>query len=403
MEKPNVRGPSPSRKAQIALGPRLNRKTKRPPLLPAFAEAPYFVFISGRMKKTPILGELKLGSMQRHLIKLPGAALGNDEPRPVISVAGAKPGPVLFVNAGVHGGEYPAVEAVIRLGKALDPKKISGTVILMPVLNLPAFRARTPFVCPIDNVNPNRVFPGNPAGSYSEQMTHALINEFVVHADAYIDLHGGDIPEALVPFVICRSEDGLTDSKARDVAARSKQMALAFGLPYVLTVSKPVQAAKGLSSYAAVAEKGIPAILAEAGGVGQMQEDAVELLVNGVMRVMQQLGMLARPKSQIPNSKSQRKKTGRSAVATAKGSATDTAAPTLLTKFEWLYTKHAGMWYPEVAPGDAVKEGEHIGAVADLFGDTVEEIISPVNGVVLFLTINPSVLENGLLMGIGAE
>src|ERR1700751_3741729 len=180
------------------------------------------------MKRFPILGELKTGTTQRHLIKFPGAALANEEPRPVISVTGARSGPVLFVNAGVHGGEYPAVEAVIRLGKMLDPKKISGTGILMPVLNLPAFRASTPFVCPIDNVNPNRVFPGDPSGSYSEQMTHALINEFVVHADAYIDLHGGDIPEALVPFVICRSEAGLAGSKAPDVAAASKEIAMAF-------------------------------------------------------------------------------------------------------------------------------------------------------------------------------
>ncbi len=353
----------------------------------------------------PILGELTPGTTHRHLVKLPGAALANDEPRPVISVAGAKAGPVLFVNAGVHGGEYPAVEAVIRLGKTLDPKKISGTVILMPVLNLPAFRTRTPFVCPIDNVNPNRVFPGDPRGSYSEQMTHACINEFVVHADAYVDLHGGDIPEALVPFVICRSEAGLADSKARDVAARSKQIAMAFGLPYVLTVSKPVQPSKGhragaggLSSYAAAADKGIPAILAEAGGAGQMQEEAVSLLVNGVVNVMRHLGMIedARFESHIANSetnsKAKPKKTARSAVAT-----------TVLTKFDWLYTKSTGVWYPKVAQGDAVREGEQIGTVGDLFGDTLEEIASPVNGVVLFLTISPSVLENGLLMGIGVE
>ena len=338
------------------------------------------------MEKLPILGELRPGTTQRHLIKLPGAALANDEPRPVISVAGAKSGPVLFVNAGVHGGEYPAIEAVIRLGKTLDPNKISGTVILMPVLNLTAFRTRTPFVCPIDNVNPNRVFPGDPNGSYSEQMTHALISEFVVHADAYIDLHGGDIPEALVPFVICRSEAGLSDSKARNVTARSKEIAMAFGVPYVLAVSKPVQPSKGSSSYAAAAEKGVPSILAEAGGVGQMQEEAAELLVQGVINVMGHLGMIA---EELPHLN----------PLPDKG---EEGGATLLTKFEWVYTKSAGVWYPKVSPGDVVKEGEQIGTVRDLFGDTLEKIISPVNGVILFLTVNPSVIENGLLMGIGA-
>jgi uncharacterized protein len=332
------------------------------------------------MERIPILGKLTPGKTQRHLIRLPGAALAKDEPRPVISVAGAKPGPVLFVNAGVHGGEYPAVEAVIRLAKTLDPKKISGTMILMPVLNLPAFRTRTPFVCPIDNVNPNRVFPGDPRGSYSEQMTHALINEFVVHADAYVDLHGGDIPEALVPFVICRSGND-------DVSERSKAIAMAFGLPYVLTVDKPVQPSKGSSSYAAAAEKGVPSILAEAGGVGQMQEDAVELLVNGVVNVMRHLGMIAGEHphlNPLPN----------------KG---EEGSATVLTKFEWIYTKCTGVWYPKVAAGDVVKEGEQIGTVKDLFGDTLENLVSPVNGVILFLTINPSVLKNGLLMGIGVE
>jgi predicted deacylase len=358
------------------------------------------------MKKIPILGELKAGTTQRHMIKLPGAALAKDEPRPVVSVTGAKPGPVLFVNAGVHGGEYPAIEAVIRLSKTLDPKKIGGTVILMPVMNLPAFRSRTPFVCPIDNVNPNRVFPGDPKGSYSEQMTHALINEFVVHADAYIDLHGGDIPEALVPFVICRSG---TD----DVAKKSKAMAMAFGLPYVLTVSKPVQPSKGQSSYAAAAEKGVPAILSEAGGVGQLQEDAVVLLVDGVINVMGHLGMIAGSKSEIRISKSmpavlrtatQAGETkSKSEIQMQQKVRRSQTAATVLTKFEWLYTKYAGMWYSKVVAGDVVKKGQEMGTVGDLYGDVQEKIISPVNGVVLFLTINPSVLENGLLMGIGVE
>src|SRR5689334_19866845 len=188
--------------------------------------------------KIPLLDALTPGTTQRHLVKLPGSALANDEPRAVITITGANPGPTLFVNGGLHGGEYPAIEAVIRLGKTLDPATISGTVILMPVLNVPGFRNRTPFVCPIDNVNPNRVFPGDPGGTYSEQMVYALVNEFVTRADAYIDLHGGDIPEDLVPFTICRAGTG---QAVNPVDVKSKEMAVAFGLPYVLTVSKPVQ------------------------------------------------------------------------------------------------------------------------------------------------------------------
>ena len=139
-----------------------------------------------------------------------------------------------------------------------------------------------------------------------------------------------------------------------------------------------------------------------------MQEEAVALLVNGVANVMRHLRMIAEPKSQIPNSKSQGNskskipKTARRAAATTKAAAAETAGSTILTKFEWVYTKSAGMWHPKIGPGDIVKEGEQIGTLGDLFGDTLEEIVSPVNGVVLFLTINPSVLENGLLMGIGA-
>jgi predicted deacylase len=230
------------------------------------------------------------------------------------------------------------------------------------------------------------VFPGDPTGSYSEQMTHAY-------------LHGGDIPEALVPFVICRAGNDA-------ISKKSKQIAMAFGLPYVLTVSKPVQPAKvhragagTMSSYAAAAEKGVPSILAEAGGVGQMQEDQVELLVNGVRNVMAHLGMMDGNKSESRSPKSETNSKSKNQDAVETPAATEESK--VLTKFEWLYTKHAGMWYPKVAAGDVVKKGQQIGRAGDLFGDTLEKIVSPVTSVVLFLTINPSVLANGLLMGIG--
>ena len=137
-----------------------------------------------------------------------------------------------------------------------------------------------------------------------------------------------------------------------------------------------------------------------------MQDEFVSLLVNGVVNVMRHLGMIddAKFESHIANeTNSKAKKTARRTLATRKTSAADTAASTVLTKFEWVYTKSTGMWYPKVAAGDVVKEGEEIGTVGDFFGETLERVKSPVNGVVLFLTINPSVLENGLVMGIGVE
>ena len=118
-----------------------------------------------------------------------------------------------------------------------------------------------------------------------------------------------------------------------------------------------------------------------------MQEDAVALLVQGVVNVMRHLGMID----------------GDGARQNNKYAGAKPADTTVLTNFEWLYANHEGMWYPKVGPGDLVKKAQEIGTIGDLFGDTLEKIISPVNGVILFITINPSILEKGLLTGIGAK
>ncbi|MGI8687917.1 MAG: succinylglutamate desuccinylase/aspartoacylase family protein [Thermomicrobiales bacterium] len=317
----------------------------------------------------PLLGALTPGTTQRHAVSLPGAALVDDQ-WPVTTISGVRPGPVVFINGGIHGGEYPGIETVIRLMNMLDPQALAGTVVLMPVVNLPGFRKRSMFVSPIDDVNPNRVFPGDPAGSYSEQLVYALMNEFIAHADLYIDLHGGDIVEALVPFSICRRAD-------TDADRRAMENARIFGLPYLLTVDRPIQPTKGSMSFVAAAERGVAGFIAEAGSIGQLEEEPVQLLLNGVLRVLAHNGMVEASVPPAPE-------------------------PTLLTAFEWIYSEHGGMFYPAVALNDEVREGQPLGRIGTLFGETIEEVTAPRAGRVLFITTSPSMADRGLLMGIVA-
>ena len=320
------------------------------------------------LERIPLLGRLQPGARQIHNVTLPGSALTED-PRTVVTITGSRPGPVVFVNAGVHGGEYPAIETVIRLTTSLKPEDVNGTVVLMPVLNILGFWNRSMFVCPIDNQNPNRLFPGSPNGSYSEQMVYALTMEFIANVDCYMDLHGGDMVEELVPFSICRRSDEEVDQK-------SLEYAKVFGLPYVLMVDRPIQVAKGSMSFVAGAERGVPSFIAEAGGVGRLQLDAVELLTNGVLRVLNHVGVTNKD---VP-------------------AAND---PVLLNNFEWLYSEKAGMFYPSVDIDEEVKEGQVVGRIGSFTGETLEVVQTPIGGRVLFTTTSPAVSEKGLLMGIG--
>lgn len=326
--------------------------------------------MSDDLERFPLLGDRVRGQRREHEVTLPGVALAGDRWN-VVSITGTEPGPVVFVNAGIHGAEYPAVQTVIELGRLLDAGQLRGTVVLLPVVNVPGFWERSMFVCPVDGKNPNRVFPGSPDGSYSEQLAHALMTEFIQQADAHIDLHGGDMVEALVPFSICQQAD-------LDAARRSRELAEAFGLPYLLVIDRPVQAASGTTTSAAAVAAGIPSFIAEAGGVGQLESASVTLLRDGVLRVLAHLNMID---------------AGPAPVAT----------PTVLSAFEWLYSPVVGMFYTQVSVGNDVLEGQVVGTIGSLTGEPLAEIQSPVNGKVLFLTTSPAMKANGLLMGIGVK
>ncbi len=118
---------------------------------------------------------------------------------PVVEVTGSSDGPLLTVIAGVHGCEYAPMAAVRRWTRGLQTRDLRGRVRAVPVLNLPAFRARTPFVVPDDGKNLNRCFPGDPAGTLAERLAHATFTQVITGSDALIDAHAGDMVEAGPP------------------------------------------------------------------------------------------------------------------------------------------------------------------------------------------------------------
>ena len=138
---------------------------------------------------------------------------------------------------------------------------------------------------PADGKNLNRCFPGSYEGSYADVLARAIFDELIAPADVLIDLHGGDMVEALEPFATY---------EASPVEDRAHEIAVAFGLPYVVRQVPELGGLGGMSSGAA-ARAGIPAIIAEAGGCGRLEESAVQLLAAGVRNALRRLEMLPGP------------------------------------------------------------------------------------------------------------
>lgn len=309
------------------------------------------------------------GSVRRGHLRFSHPALV-DWSWPYTVIRGATGGPRLAVISGIHPTEYPAIEANIRLMRSLDPAAISGTIVSLPVINLPAFLTRNPFVSPIDDKNPNRVFPGDPDGTFTDILTHAIFGAVIAPADALLDLHGGDMVEDLIPFSIW--------SVAGDEATNKASAALgrAFGLPW-LVAAQPRPGLGGTTVQAAAAV-GVPGIIAEAGGRGLLTEPDTRLLVDGVHRVLHHLGMVSGEQASPP-------------------------PVTEVTAFTWLSAPAEGLWYPAVLAGDTVSDGQTIGEIRDLFGTHLADITTPHGGVVLFVTSSPAMRKDGLVMAIGAE
>ncbi|HEU5477620.1 MAG TPA: succinylglutamate desuccinylase/aspartoacylase family protein [Gaiellaceae bacterium] len=287
---------------------------------------------------------------------------------PAFEARGAGEGPHLTLIAGVHGCEYSSIAALVRFMNQLDTDELSGSITAVPVVSMQSFERRSPFVVPEDGKNLNRCFPGTYDGTYTDALARSIFDELIAPADVLIDLHGGDLVEALEPFAIY---------DASPLEERARALAVAFGLPYVVR-EDPEGGLAGMTCSAAAAA-GIPAIIAEAGGCGLLDPAAVELLVEGTRNALRSLEMLPGP-ARPPR-----------------------ADMRTVGAFDWLRCREAGFWEASVGPGDEVGEGRLLGRVTTLHGDVQEEIRAPRDGVVLFLTTSAAVSGDGLLLGLGAE
>jgi predicted deacylase len=288
-----------------------------------------------------------------------------------VDVRGAVDGPHVTILAGVHGTEYTSIAAVRRLAATLDTAIVAGRVTAVPVVNPRAFWARSPFVVPGDGKNLNRVFPGDPHGTDAEVLAAELFETFVAGSDYLLDLHAGDLPEALEPFALYEQSP---------VEAASRDLALRYGLGHVVRQIRDERTVAG-STCAAAADVGIPAIVAESGQNGLLEAAAVERHVSGVTNVLRSLGVVAgRP---VP------------------GAELAGRTPAEHEGWHWLRTPSAGWWEPVVGVGQPVASGQVLGIVTSLVGaEVLHDVRAPEAGVPLFVTTSPAVVADGLLLGL---
>jgi predicted deacylase len=290
---------------------------------------------------------------------------------PVAVFHGAKPGPALALVSGAHGTEYASIIALEKLIALIDPAEISGTVIIVPLVNIPSFEQKTPHINPVDGKSMNRMYPGKMDGTQTDRVSYMITKQVVEQCDHLIDLHGGDLDESLRPYSYWTK----TGNEPQDRISR--EMVLAFGLDHIIISAdrpKDPQASRYLENTATT--RGKPSITVEAGHAGTVEADDVNALVNGCLNVMRYLKMTPGAPSVVEH-------------------------PVWIEKVATMASEQTGVFYPLVRRGTYVGQGMKVGYVTDYLGKTIFEARAPASGVVLYICAVPSMTKGATIANIG--
>lgn len=278
---------------------------------------------------------------------------------PMHIIHGKKDGPCLFVCAAVHGDEINGVEIIRRLVNLTILKRLKGTLIAIPVINVYGMIHRSRYLP--DRRDLNRSFPGSEKGSLASRLADLLMTEVISKATTVIDLHTGAVHRSNLPQIRGNLEDPET-----------VKLAHAFGVPVIMH-SKVREGTLRESVSAA----GIPIIVYEAGEALRLDELSIRVGVRGINNVMSALNMLP--------AKKQGKKKFKHQIALSSS---------------WVRAPISGVLLNNTKLGASVKKAQVLGTVADPFGQKHAEITATYPGVVIGRTHLPLVNEGDALIHI---
>ncbi len=299
--------------------------------------------------------------------------LGNSGTLPISIFKGKTDGPVFTIVAGVHGYEYPPIVATQKLIQEIVTEELKGTVIVIPIANKASFYTRTPFINPQDQKNLNNAFPGKVDGSITEKMAHFITSNIIPVSDVFLDVHGGDSPEDLLPFVCYYN-----NLKKPKQTALAKKLSEKSGFEYVVSYPYTIAAdddAKYVFKQAV--QDGKTALSIECGKLGNVQKENVALIKNAVFNMLFTMNMYQKanePHDHIIHLNSQ----------------------------EYVSSTVQGIFYSSYKAGDAVRKDAIIGYTTDEFGSILEEYKAPKDGIVLYMLATPPINKDDTVMCISS-
>jgi len=290
---------------------------------------------------------------------------------PLTIFKGQNPGPVCTIVSGVHGYEYPPIVAVQDLMKDIDAKQLQGTLVILPIANIASFYGRSPFVNPIDQLNLNTSFPGTVSGTITERIAHWITQEIIPVSDVFLDIHGGDAGEDLMPF-ICYYDNNDSQTNQAHQLSEASGMEYIVSYPYTITKTEPAKYA-----FKQAVQDGIVGLSIEAGKLGNVQDKNVEIIKNAVYNMLDYSKMYKAGNPQVEIEKK------------------------YLDNQSYIRVPGNGIFYSSIKSGDNVVQGQELGYITDDFGNVVHQISSPISGIVLYKVGTPPVNKGEALFCIG--